>query len=73
MTSFFFISLLCEQGKQPELRNSSIIKPRDVIHCLSPKCICPIFPIHNISCTLCLPFIKIITHANDVLNRFKSD
>ena len=68
----FFLSLLCEQGKQPELRNSSIIKPRDVIHCLSPRCICQ-FPIHNMSCTLCLPFIKIIAHANDILNMFKSD
>ena len=68
----FFLSLLCEQGKQPELRNSSIIKPRDVIHCLSPRCICQ-FPINNMSCTLCEPFIKIITHANDVLNMFKSD
>ena len=34
-----FILLLCEQGKQPELCNSSIIKPRDVIHCLSLRCI----------------------------------
>ena len=25
------------------------------------------------SCILCLPFIKIIAHANDVLNMFKSD
>ena len=74
VTSFFlYISLLCEQGKQPELRNSSIIKLRDVIHCLSPRCICQ-FPTHNMSCTLCLPFIKIITHANDVLNMLiKSD
>ena len=36
---FFLLLLLCEQWKQPELRNSSIIKPRDVIHCLSLRCI----------------------------------
>ena len=70
--TFFLLLLLCEQGKQYEVRNSSIIKPRDVVHCLSLRCICP-FPTHNMSCILCLPFIKIITHANDVLNMFKSD
>ena len=32
---FLLLLLLCEQGKQHELRNSSIIKPTDVIHCLS--------------------------------------
>ena len=37
----FFFKLFFEQGKQPELRNnnSSIIKPRDLIHCLSLRCI----------------------------------
>ena len=39
--TLIFLKLLLgwEQGKQPELRNSSIIKPRDVIHCLSLRCI----------------------------------
>ena len=70
MTFFFLLLLLCVQGKQPELRNSSIIKPRGVIHSLSLRCICQ-FPTHNISCILCLSFIKIITHANDVLNMYR--
>ena len=39
MTFFFSLLLRWEQGKQPELSNSSIIKPRDVIHCLSLRCI----------------------------------
>ena len=42
VTFFFLLFFLCEQGKQPELRsnnNSSIIKPRDVIHCFSLRCI----------------------------------
>ena len=68
--TFFLLLLLCEQVKQPELRNSSIIKPRDVIHCLSLRCICQ-FPTHNMSCLLCLPFIKIITHANNVHNMYR--
>ena len=65
--TFFLLLLLllCQQGKQPELCNSSIIKPRNVIHCLSLRCKYQ-FPTHNMSCILCLPFIKIITHANDV-------
>ena len=39
MTFFFPLLLRWEQGKQPELSNSSIIKPRDVIQCLSLRCI----------------------------------
>ena len=71
--TFFFLLLLCEQRKQPQSgTNSSIIKSRDVIHCLSLGCICQ-FPTHNMSCILCLPLINIITHANDALNIFKSD
>ena len=72
MTFFFSLLLRWEQGKQPELSNSSIIKPRDVIHCLSLRCIYIYqFPTHNMSCILCLPFIKIIIHANDVLNMYR--
>ena len=41
VTFFLKLLFLCEQGKQPDLRNnnSSSIKPRDVIHCLSLRCI----------------------------------
>ena len=70
--TFFKTIIFIEQGKQPELCNSSIIKPRDVIYCWSLRCICQ-FPTHNMSCILCSTFIKIITHANDVLNMIESD
>ena len=69
-TPYFIIvsKIIAMQAREtPELSNSSIIKPRDVIHCLSLRCICQ-FPTHNMSCILCLPFIKIIIHADDVLN-----
>ena len=39
VTFFKLLLLLCKKGKQPELSNGSIIKPRDVIHCLSLRCI----------------------------------
>ena len=29
-----------------------------------------LFPAHNMSCILCLPFIKFIAYANDVLDMY---
>ena len=64
--------MLCKQGKQPELRNSNIIKPRDLIHHVCHLDVYVYFLLTIImSCILRLPIIKIITYANDVLNMYR--
>ena len=61
------------KGNNP---SSSIIKPRAefiVCHLDVYDYVNFLLTVCHVYYHLCLPFIKIITHANDVLNMFKSD